>query len=149
MNRKRRNILLGAEFIILFFGVPLFLFFEDKIIHPSYFLLPALFALIIYFRKQKEFRWRDLIRLGISRKMWLKQGLIVLLVAIFLFAFVLIFEPEQLFNLSRGNPSIWLAMLVFYPLFSAYVQEVVFRKFLFMRYRPLFQKRWALVISKI
>jgi membrane protease YdiL (CAAX protease family) len=143
----KRNILLGAEFIVLFFGVPLFLFFEDDIIHPSSILLPILIALIIYFRKQKEFRWRDLIRLGISRGIWLKQGLIVLLVALFLFAFVLIFEPEQLFNLPRGNPPIWLAMLVFYPVFSAYQQEVVYRKFLFMRYRPLFQKRWALILA--
>ena len=79
--------------------------------------------------------------------MWLKQGLIVLLVALFLLAFVLIFEPEQLFNLPRGNPPIWLAMLVFYPVFSAYQQEVVYRKFLFMRYRPLFQKRWALIFA--
>lgn len=147
MNRKRRNILMTAEFIVLFFGVPLFLFFEDDIIHPSSILLPILIALIIYFRKQKEFRWRDLIRLGISRKMWLKQGLIVLLVALFLLAFVLIFEPEQLFNLPRGNTAIWLAMLAFYPLFSAYEQEVVYRKFLFMRYRPLFQKRWALILA--
>jgi membrane protease YdiL (CAAX protease family) len=79
--------------------------------------------------------------------MWLKQGLIVLLVAIFLLAFVLIFEPEQLFNLPRGNLPIWLAMLVFYPVFSAYEQEVVYRKFLFMRYRPLFQKRWVLILA--
>jgi membrane protease YdiL (CAAX protease family) len=79
--------------------------------------------------------------------MWLKQGLIVLLVALFLLAFVLIFEPEQLFNLPRGNLPIWLAMLVFYPVFSAYEQEIVYRKFLFMRYRPLFQKRWTLILA--
>ncbi|MFW5774205.1 MAG: hypothetical protein ACOCWD_05940, partial [Tangfeifania sp.] len=67
MNRNRRNILRAAEFIVLFFGVPLFLFFEDDIIHPSYILPFILIALFFYFRKQKGFRWRDLIRLDISR----------------------------------------------------------------------------------
>ncbi|MGM0620798.1 MAG: CPBP family intramembrane glutamic endopeptidase [Bacteroidota bacterium] len=147
MKKNRRNILLAAEFIVLFFGVPLFLFFEEDIIHPSSILLPILIALIIYFSKQKEFRWRDLVRLNIAREMWLKQGLIILLTTLILLAFVLIFEPKQLFNLPRGNPTIWLAMLVFYPVFSAYGQEVVYRKFLFMRYRPLFQKRWAFILA--
>ena len=38
-------------------------------------------------------------------------------------------------------------MLIFYPVFSAYGQEIVFRKFLFMRYKPLFQKTWILILA--
>lgn len=142
-----RNILLAAEFIILFFGVPLFLFFDGDIIHPSSILLPILVALILYFIKQKEFRWYNLVRLGISSKVWMQQLLVVLLTGIFLLLFVLLFYPENLFNLPKGNPAIWLAMLAFYPVFSAYQQEIVYRKFLFMRYRPLFQKKWIIILA--
>jgi membrane protease YdiL (CAAX protease family) len=40
--------------------------------------------------------------------------------------------PEQ-------HPLLWLAVLLLYPLFSALPQELIFRVFLFHRYRPLFQ----------
>lgn len=147
MNTITKKILYSLEFTLFFFGVPLFLFFDRNIIHPSSILLPILVALILYFRKQKDFRARDLIRLGISKQMWIKQIFIVVLIGILLTAYVLIFEPENLFNLPKGNPVIWLAMLIFYPVFSAYGQEVVFRKFLFMRYRPLFPKKWMMILA--
>ncbi len=147
MKRKQKNILLGIEFIVLFFGVPLFLYFDKNIIHPSSILLPILVALILYFRKQKGFHWKDLVRLNVTKKMWVKQSILVVLIGLFLFGFVWVFEPENLFNLPRGNTTIWIAMFFFYPVFSAYQQEVVFRTFLFMRYRPLFQKRWFLILA--
>ncbi|WP_158865794.1 CPBP family intramembrane glutamic endopeptidase [Maribellus comscasis] len=143
----KKKIVLATEFVVLFIGVPLFLFFEENIIHPSSVLLPVLVALILYFRKQKDFHLRDLVRLNISKKMWLQQLLVVVLSGIFLLIFVLIFEPENLFNLPRRNPAIWLAMLGFYPVFSAYGQEVVYRKFLFMRYSRLFQNKWILILA--
>ena len=93
MPHNLKKIILGTEFTLLFFGVPLFLFFEKSIIHPSSILLPILVALILYFRKQKEFKSRDLIRLGISGKMWLQQVLVILLSGIFLFGYVFLFEP--------------------------------------------------------
>ncbi len=147
MTPKTKNIILSVEFILLFFGAPLLIFFDKNLIHPSALLLPVLVALILYFRKQKDFHAKDLIRLNISGRMWFRQLLIVIFTGVFLLVFVLIFEPENLFNLPRRNPVIWLAMLGFYPVFSAYGQEVVYRKFLFMRYQPLFQKKWFLILA--
>ncbi len=136
-----------TEFTLLFFGVPLFLFFDKNLIHPSSVLLPILVALILYFRKQKEFKSRDLFKLGISKKMWLQQALAMLLVGVFLLTYVFTFEPENLFNLPKRNPAIWMMMLFFYPVFSAYGQEIVYRKFLLMRYGNLFQNKWQLIFA--
>ncbi len=147
MRNSTRKTLYFIEFLILFFGVPLFLFFDKNLVHPSSILLPVLFALVLYFRKQKDFHLRDLIRLGISKHMWLKQLLIVLFIGILLLIYVLIFEPENLFNLPKRNPFIWVAMFFFYPVFSAYEQEIVFRKFLFMRYKPLFKGKWTMILT--
>lgn len=147
MKASTRKILYLIEFLILFFGIPLFLFFDGNIIHPSSVLVPVLIALILYFRKQKDFHLRDLVKLNISKKMWLKQGIIVLIVGILLTLLVMIIEPDNLFNLPRGNWKIWLALFFFYPVFSAYAQEVVFRKFLFLRYQPIFAKTWMIVLA--
>ncbi|WP_167610461.1 CPBP family intramembrane glutamic endopeptidase [Maribellus sediminis] len=147
MKTGTRKIVYAAEFILLFFGIPLLLFFDSNIVHPSAVLLPVLVGLTLYFLKQKEFRIRDLIRLNISKKMWITQGFIVLGIGILLTIFVWIFEPGNLFNLPRGNWKIWIAMFFFYPTFSAYAQEVVFRQFLFMRYKPLFKTTTAMVLA--
>jgi len=144
------KLLYWAEFLLLFFGIPLVLLLESNIIHPSSVLLPALVGLIIYFRKQKDFQLRDLIRLNISKRTWLTHLLVVLLTGVVLLLIVVIFEPENLFNLPRRNPVIWIAMLFFYPVFSAYGQEIVFRKFLFMRYKKIFPaKLWMILASGI
>jgi membrane protease YdiL (CAAX protease family) len=71
----------------------------------------------------------------------------VLLTGILLLVYVVLFEPENLFNLPRRNPVIWIVMFFFYPLFSAWGQELVYRKFLFMRYKPLFQQKWILILA--
>ena len=142
-----RNIIFSIEFLLLFFGVPTLIFFDRNIIHPSSILLPILVALILYFRKQKDFKWHDLIRLDISRRMLWKQIVIQVITTALLLALVMICEPEQVFNLPKGNPTIWLALLFFYPIFSAYPQEVVYRMFLFRRYAPLFRKKWIIVLA--
>jgi len=147
MSVTLKKILYSIEFTVLFFGVPLFLFFDKNIIHPSSILLPILIALILYFRKQKEFHKRDLFKLNISKNMWIKQIVVVILTAFILAGYVFLFEPENLFNLPKGNPLIWIAMLFFYPVFSAYGQEVVFRMFLFMRYKPIFPKKWMMILA--
>jgi membrane protease YdiL (CAAX protease family) len=147
MKLVTKKILYSIEFLLLFFGVPLFLFFEGNIVHPSSILLPVIIALILYFRKQKDFHLKDLICLGISGRMYFKQAIIVLLTGILLLVYVVLFEPENLFNLPRRNPVIWIVMFFFYPLFSAWGQELVYRKFLFMRYKPLFQQKWILILA--
>lgn len=137
----------AIEFVILFFGVPLFIFLNKNLEHPSVLLLPVLVALILYFRKQKDFHFRDLFRLNISKQIWLKQLLVLTGAGILLLFYVLLFEPENVFYLPKRNPAIWLAMLGFYPVFSALGQEVVYRKFLFMQYHPLFQNKWMLIFA--
>jgi membrane protease YdiL (CAAX protease family) len=62
-------------------------------------------------------------------------------------AYVLIFERESLFNLPRANPWIFLAMCFFYPLFSAFGQEIIYRTFLFRRYSRLFPGKWTFILA--
>jgi membrane protease YdiL (CAAX protease family) len=61
--------------------------------------------------------------------------------------YVNLFERENLFNLPRANPWIYLAMCVFYPVFSAFGQEIIYRTFLFRRYQDLFRKEWLVMMA--
>jgi len=52
--------------------------------------------------------------------------------------FVFGFRPDLLFAFPRENPRLWLVVMGFYPVFSVYPQEIIYRTFLFHRYRSLF-----------
>ncbi len=55
--------------------------------------------------------------------------------------FVLYAKPEIFLGFLIADPWRWLAIMLFYPLFSAFVQEVLFRSFYFHRYAKLFKGR--------
>lgn len=146
MKTGTRNILIWIEFIALFVGIPLLLV-SGKVMHPSSILLPLVAGLAIYFYLQKDFKFREFIQLKVSRQTWITQGIIVLLIGIVLTLAVWIFEPENLFNLPRGNWKVWVGMFFFYPTFSAYAQEVIYRLFLFNRYRTIFRNKNSLILA--
>ncbi len=58
-----------------------------------------------------------------------------------------VFSPERLLSLPRTEPLLWAFVMVFYPLFSVYPQELLFRKFLFQRYAPAFGSGWVLIAA--
>ncbi len=147
LKASGKKIRLGIEFVLLFFGIPTFLYFDSTLIHPGTLLVPVFLLLLIYFRRKKSIALRDFIRLNLSGKLIRNNVLVVLFAGFFLSVLVMLTEPEELFNLPRGNLLVWLAMCIFYPVFSAYIQEVVFRLFLFERYGSLFRKRLYIILA--
>ncbi len=143
----KKQIFRSLEFMILFFGIPLIIYFDRDFIHPSIIVLPVLGFIFIVLRRTTDFSFRELFRWSISKTALLKHGIIVLLCLFLMLGYVLLFERESLFNLPKANPWIYLAMCIFYPVFSAFGQEIIYRTFLFRRYRSLFQKKWHIILA--
>lgn len=141
------KILLGIEFVLLFVGVPLFLFLDKDIIHPSIVLLPVVLLLFVYLYRNPEFSFRELIFLKIPAYHYRKAIISFLITAVLIFLGIYFFDRESLFNLPRGNLRIWILLCFFYPVFSAYLQEIVYRKFMFLRYKKLFVKPWMMILA--
>lgn len=55
--------------------------------------------------------------------------------------------PETFLSLPRQQPRFWLLIMVLYPVLSVWPQEVLYRAFLFTRYRPLFRSDKGLVAA--
>lgn len=55
--------------------------------------------------------------------------------------------PQTFLQLPRQRPLFWLIIMVLYPLLSVWPQEMLYRRFLFTRYAPLFRSRSALVLA--
>ncbi|MCK4748052.1 MAG: CPBP family intramembrane metalloprotease [Bacteroidales bacterium] len=143
----KRKFLLSLEFLILFFGIPLLIYFDGDFIHPSLIILPVLVFIFIILRVTTDFRFRELFGWRIPRSVLIRNGFILLLCLFLMAGYVLVFEPENLFNLPRANPWIFVAICFFYPVFSAFGQEIIYRTFLFKRYRRLFPKEWQFILA--
>lgn len=138
----RNKGLLALEFIILFFGTPLFIFLDKELLHPSILVLPVLAFVFLLLQNTIDFHWRELFRWGIPSSILLKNGIVIVLSFLVMLGYILLFDREHLFDLPRSHPWIFLAMCLFYPVFSAFGQEVIYRTFLFRRYGSLFGADW-------
>ena len=127
MPGNMTRIWLVLEFVILFFGIPLLIYLDKDFIHPSIIILPVLVFIFILLRRTSDFSWRELIRWKISRRALAVNSLVVLVCAMLVLGYVFFFDRENLFNLPRSHPWIYLAICLFYPVFSAYGQEIIYR----------------------
>lgn len=142
----RKKGLLALEFGLLFFGIPLFVFLDKDFLHPSILVLPVLVFVFLLLKNTTDFNWRELFRWGIPKKILVKNGIVVLCSLLLMLGYMLIFDRGQLFNLPRSHPWVFLAMCLFYPVFSAFGQEVIYRTFLFRRYGSLFGADWLVTL---
>lgn len=67
--------------------------------------------------------------------------------ALLLFALTWYFRPDLLFGFARRRPGLWALVMVLYPVFSVYPQGIVYRVFLFHRYRALLPGAWARIAA--
>jgi membrane protease YdiL (CAAX protease family) len=138
---------LAVEFTMLFFGVPLLIYADPEFIHPSMLIIPLLIIIFLVLRFTTDFRFRDLVYFRVGKKHLLRNGVIILACSSLMLLYVLVFEPERLFDLVRGNFPVWLILCTFYPVFSAYGQEIIYRTFLFKRYERLFTGRPVMILA--
>jgi uncharacterized protein len=139
-----KKYLLTAELVILFVAVPLMFYFDWIPGHKSTTLLLAFVYCFLLLLFDKKF---DRKNLGAKQFRSFKPLLIrFFFIAVLLTAYLLIFEPENLFIIPRENPLLWIAILVFYPLWSALPQELIFRVFFFHRYQQIIPNLHVLML---
>lgn len=132
-----RRLALLLEACVLFVLVPVVLVVIRR--EFSRWMMPvlvavAVFCLVVLLRDPAF----DRSRLGYGRdfRRGLRWSLLLLLLgAALLLGLTRLLRPDLLFALPQRDPGLWLLILVLYPLFSVYPQELIFRTFLFHRYR--------------
>jgi uncharacterized protein len=134
-----------TEFALLFVGLPT-LYVFDGIPFP---MIPALLLVTIgctvLLLRDRHFD---------RKQLWNRAPVVAALkriVPVFVVSAVVIgigvafLEPERLFEILKRNPVLWVTIMIFYPLFSVYPQELVYRTFMFHRYRAIFPNRWLMI----
>ncbi len=136
-----------GEFVLLFVLLPVGFRFK-----PFPFpIIPALWLLTVYclFRLLRDPSFdRTLLWNSVAlRTRWLRIFLLFLVLAALIAAGIYSLHPDWLFILVRKTPWFWLLVMVLYPVLSVYPQGIVFRAFLFQRYRQIFRSPVAITIA--
>lgn len=143
----KKKVWLTIEFVLLFFGIPTWIYLDQDFIHPSIMVLPVLVFIFIVLRRTSDFSWKELFRWQVPVKLLYSNGLIILVSAGLMLGYVFFFDRNNLFNLPRANIWIFLAICLFYPVFSAFGQEIIYRTFLSRRYSRIFPMGWPFVLA--
>lgn len=151
---SRRMFLISLELLLIFGIFPAYIAFArplglPRAPWPLLLLIAAVVAVIWLVRRSGMTR----------RQFWStddpateRRHLRVLLIrfalgAVLLTAAVALLAPDKLFLLPRTRPERWLGLLFFYPVFSVYPQELLFRAFFLRRYQPLLTRPALLVLA--
>jgi len=143
------RLYLALELALFFVAVPIFLFvyrrlFAEYVI-PSIVLVAAGCLIVLLLDPELDRR-----RLWNAAELWPRFRHTLLFFVPAAAALGVIFavvEPERLFGLPLRSPTLWLLVMVLYPVVSVYPQELIFRTFIFHRYRFLFPNRWAMIVA--
>lgn len=125
----------------------MFILFYSSIIHPSSLVIPILLLIFFYLYRAKDFRFKELCYLKATKKEVVIYGVTFFICTLAMLLMVYFFEPENLFNFPKGNIRVWLLFCVFYPIFSAFGQEIIYRLFLCKRYQSIFTTNIALIVA--
>lgn len=141
----KSNRLKFTELIIIFLMIPVsFVFSFSPIIKLTIGLFS--FSYIIYilikvekikFRIQKNINWNFF---------WLSTIIKFLFIIIATTTFVYFTDKTNLFTVVLNKPILWIAILIFYTLFSVYPQELIYRTFFFKRYQSLFKNEHIFIL---
>ena len=142
-----RLLFLALEFLVVYGGLPLLIYFRRVPNLPIPYLLAAALAAFLLLRADSAFSLAQLASWGNYRS-FLRTILIRDAICIvFLSLAVYFLAPQYLFSLIKRSPLLWLAIFFLYPLVSVYPQELFYRAFFFHRYQPLFGSGWGMLLA--
>lgn len=140
-----KNSLKALELILLFFGIPLGLYFD---IFPFHKIIPLIIgaayaiALLIF---DKSFNKHEIGLNGFNKHGPMLSRSLGVLVILILATYIIV--PDQLFFLPRQITWLWVIIMLMYPVWSVIPQELIYRTFFFQRYRSLFKRDATLIIA--
>ena len=138
---------LAIEFLLLFVAGPaLFVLLRPRISPIPVLWVVMAYCLAVMLRDPKFDRARLWDPSGLRQHAPAILSLFVVITAIGV-ALMMRYAPGRFLNLPRSNPVLWAVVMVLYPLLSVYPQGIIYRAFLFDRYRSLYGSGWGMVVA--
>jgi membrane protease YdiL (CAAX protease family) len=142
-----RLVLLSIEFSVLFFALPLLIYYRFIPNLPIPYLLLGALTSFLVLRHDPAIQ---LSQLFATRSILPNLPSLLLRDAVclvFLGLAVRFFAPELLFSFIKRSPGFWALVMFLYPLISVFSQEMLYRAFFFHRYQSLFGDGWTMIFA--
>lgn len=134
------HIVRFIEWLALFFGVPVVVAQGWVPFNKLLLLVIVTVLCLVYLLLNKSFDpWR-LGGLSRIKMIWKPFVVRVALCSALLFLFCWVLYPEYLFSFIKRSPKFWVVVFFFYPVVSAWPQELIYRAFMFQRYQKVFNR---------
>ncbi|KAF0188816.1 MAG: putative membrane protein [Desulfobulbaceae bacterium] len=143
---KIQKILLGSEFVCIFFVLPILFTLSIRGTHPFPFIIAGALFAAFYLLRDKGFSRKSFGGFFSLRKYSKRILLPFLAISLIAITTIALTKPEALFDYPRHKTALWLAIIIFYPLFAVYPQELFYRAFFFRRYHSLFPGKHTMPI---
>lgn len=137
---------LWLEFTVLFVGVPILMtiYFGHYQLFTAIWILAIVSAALL--AMTPGWRWGKLFAGPVLRHWWIVLGYAAI-TALICIAFVFWLVPERFLDLPTHRTSLWIFIMIGYPIASAWPQEVIFRSLFFERYGGLFPTTTIAIIA--
>ena len=144
MKRQLKIGLATTEILLIFICLPLLYKFNYIPFHKAIPLLSVFLIYLIVLLFDKNFQRKVFGFNGF--KSWKVIFVRFLAISVVFMVYVFIFERQSFFIISRERPSLWVLILLFYPLWSAYPQELIYRAYFFHRFRFLIKNEKLFIL---
>ncbi len=144
MKKKWQKNLAGLEIILVFIGLPILYKFNLIPFHKSIPLLAVFVVCLFILLCDKSFPNKQFGLNGF--RAWLPLLSRFLLVATIFVGIMLVLKREAFLVIPRENMKLWFLILVFYPFWSAFPQEVIYRAYFFHRFGRFFKQEWLIIL---
>ncbi|MCA1927017.1 MAG: CPBP family intramembrane metalloprotease [Calditerrivibrio sp.] len=139
-----RSVYLWLELMVLFFAFPLLFSVTIKTNPLPFVLLGGLVGFYILY-SDSDFDRSSFYKLPSLNLEYARIFLQVLFLSGLLYYFISTYFPEHLFIFLRKDFYLWLDIILVYTFLGVYPQEIIYRAFIFHRYKDLFTKETGLI----
>ncbi len=134
------------EILVIFIGLPILMYY-NAIPLPRLLVLLSVFILTLIISINQKYLTKSSFNLRVADKKYIIfSSLAYLGTFCLLVAYLHFFRADLLFNIIRHKPKLIFLIIVFYPLVSAFPQEVIYRTFFIKRYKSLFNTKWQMLL---
>ncbi|HRI89628.1 MAG TPA: CPBP family intramembrane metalloprotease, partial [Candidatus Hydrogenedentes bacterium] len=140
-------IIRAIEFAFLFVGLPTAYWLRWIALPMIPFLILVTLVCVAILLRDKTFDRASLWNAGAVRAGLPRVIALFCVAACGIGALVAVLAPDTLFALVKRSPLLWAMIMVLYPLFSVYPQELVYRAFFAHRYSALFSNTMVRILA--